>query len=71
MPMLQPLVAPSALIPTPEALASSFSALSPSQAAALAQLLIAALPEMPDAGPVPVATGQGFFDPDGYFVRAK
>ncbi len=54
---------------TPDALAASFAALSSSQAAALAQLLIAALPGM-SSGSVPVASGQAFFDASGFFVRA-
>lgn len=54
---------------TPDALAASFASLSSSQAAALAQVLIAALPDM-SSGAVPVASGQAFVDASGFLVRA-
>ncbi|MCW2283384.1 hypothetical protein M2323_001202 [Rhodoblastus acidophilus] len=54
---------------TPTALTACFAALSPSQTAALAQLLIAALPDM-SSGSVPVVGGQAFVDASGFLVRA-
>jgi hypothetical protein len=54
---------------TPSALAASLASLSLSEKAALAQLLIAALPDM-SSNSVPVASGQAFVDASGFFVRA-